>query len=273
MCAILIDRRDLDRAREYANDVILVAPDHWAGHYLLAKLFLEDEDMVEARDAWETAVQRGYLEASGFPDISSEFREPEELLDHYISLAKSKIQAGQWAAADATLMRTQDIADLDFTQEQILGKIAHVDCMLGKIALEMADFDGAIESLERAEFGANSPCSDDGSLALAQAGRDSLALPFERSWIEVRPMRYQGNKGEPGTIRLRLGKSYYSAQATHLLGEGRDEMLARADTSAPGYLVEGGGAYRVDFDLRGQMLKAAGHGVTALFLLTLLLVL
>ena len=274
MCAILIDRRDLDRAREYANDVILVAPDHWAGHYLLAKLFLEDEDMVEARDAWETAVQRGYLEASGFPDISSEFREPEELLDHYISLAKSKIQAGQWAAADATLMRTQDIADLDFTQEQILLKTAHVDCMLGKIALEMADFDGAIESLEQAESVPNSPCRDDGSLALAQAGRDSLALiPVERSRIEVLAMRYQGNQGEPGTIRLRLGKSYYSAQAIHLLGEGRDEMLARADTSTQGYLVEGGGAYRVDFDLRGQMLKAAGHGVTALFLLTLLLVL
>jgi tetratricopeptide (TPR) repeat protein len=274
MCAILIDRRDLDRAREYANDVILVAPDHWAGHYLLAKLFLEDEDMVEARDAWETAVQRGYLEASGFPDISSEFREPEELLDHYISLAKTQIQDGQRAAADATLMRTQDIADLDFTQERILGKIAHVDCMLGMIALAMADFDGAIESLERAELVTNSSCSDDGALALAQAGRDSLALiPVERSWIEVRPMRYQGKQGEPGTIRLHLGKSYYTAQATHLLGEGRDELAARADTSAPGYLVEGGGAYRVDFDLRKQMLKATGHGMTALILLTLLLAL
>jgi tetratricopeptide (TPR) repeat protein len=274
MCAILIDRRDLDRAREYADDVTLVAPDHWAGYYLLAKLFLEDEDMVEARNSWETAVRRGFLVSSGFPDISSEFREPEELLDHYISLAKAQIQDAQRAAADATLMRTQDIADLDFTQEQILEKIALVDCMLGKIALAMEDFEGAIESLERAEFVPNSPCSDDGSMALAQAGRDSLALiPVERSWIEVRPMQYQGNQGEPGTIRLRLGKSYYSARATHLMGEGRDEMAARADTSAPDYLVEGGGAYRVDFDLRRQVLSAAGHGVTALVLLTLLLAL
>jgi tetratricopeptide (TPR) repeat protein len=274
MCVILIDRRDLDRAREYANDVILVAPDHWAGHYLLAKLFLEDEDMVEARNAWETAVRRGFLVTSGFPDISSEFREPEELLDHYISQAKAQIQDGQLAAADATLMRTQDIAELDFTQEQILGKIALVDCMLGRIALAMADFEGAIESLERAGFVPSSPCNDDGSLALAEAGRDSLALiPVERSWIKVRPMRYQGNQGEPGTIRLRLGKSYFSARATHLMGEGRDEMAARSDTSAPGYLVEGGGAYRVDFDLRRQMLNAAGHGVTALVLVTLLLAL
>jgi hypothetical protein len=171
-------------------------------------------------------------------------------------------------------MRTQDIADLDFTQERVLGKIAHVDCMLGKIALAMADFAGAIESLERAEFVTNSPCSDDSALALAYAGRDSLALiPVERSWIKVRPMRYQGHQGEPGSILLRLGKSYYGAQATHLLGDGRDELAARVDTSAPGYLVEGGGAYRVDFDLRKQMMKATGHGMTALFLLTLLLAL
>lgn len=281
LCMILIERRELDRAREYADHVIFVAGDHWAGHYLLALIFLEDEDMVEARKAWEMVTRIGndlpgarYVPTSDYPDLSLRFKETEEQFDDYIAKARALIAQQRWFEADAILMRTQDLANLDFTADRILDKYGGVDCMLGQIALEMEDYDGAVDSFQRARFSPNRQCDYDDGLRRARDGQERIAsLPTERSWIPVQPMLYRQSHGRPGTVRLALGRDYLTSEAKQLLGGDRSEAAAEAVEDEMEYLVEGGGAYRVEFDVRRQLWRSVGHGLSAVVLLTVLLAL
>ena len=265
MCLRLIERREFDLARQYAEDVIFVAPDFWYGYYLMTSLYLAQDDMVNAKVWWELTLLHGYEPTPGFPPLK--VLPPEEQLAKLLNDADELMSERRWPEADAMLMRTQDIQDLAMTAD-VVERLGRADIMMGEISLELQDFEWAIESLEFAE----STPEVKRLIARAQAGKDSLeSIPFVRSWIPVRPMKYRGISGAPGVVGLVLGRDYLETQATGELGGGRSERVAV--TAADGqYLVEGGRAYRVEFDVRRQLRGAVTYGITVATLLSLLLV-
>ena len=265
MCLRLIERREFDRARQFARDVIFVAPDYWMGYYLMTSLYLAQDDMVNAKIRWEDTLRKGYRSTPRFPPL--EVLPPEKQLAKLLHDASQLMAERRWPEADATLMRTQDIQDLALTAE-VVEKLRRADIMLGEISLELQDFEWAIEILEFAD-----PTPEvKRLLARAQAGKDYQdSIPFERSWIPVRPIKYRGISGAPGVVSLVLGHDYLETRATGELGGGRSERVASIAADGHDYLVEGGRAYRVEFDVRRQLRRAVTHGLTVVALLSLLL--
>jgi hypothetical protein len=282
MCLRLIERREFVRAQKFADDVIFVAPDFWQGYYLMTSLYLAQDDMVNANIWWEDTLSKRtkeqigddgktvpprqqYVPTERFPSLS--ILPPEDQLAKLLNDADELMSELRWPEADAMLMRTQDIQDLAMTAD-VVERLGRADIMMGEISLELQDFEWAIESLEFAE----STPEVKRLIARAQAGKDSLeSIPFVRSWIPVRPMKYRGISGAPGVVGLVLGRDYLETQATRELGGGRSERVAV--TAADGqYFVEGGRAYRVEFDVRRQLRGAVTYGIKVATLLSLLLV-
>jgi|GEM_PF-2071212 len=274
LCLLRIENGRLEEAAEFAEDVQYVAPRLWHGYYLMARVHEENRDFVRASVENQQAQRFGYLPTQEFPEIIV-FDEPLEQLRHFVSGGREYMGREEWVEAEDMLMLTQDVEDLPGTDE-VYALFSEIDFRLGEIAFHLEDCETAVGYMEIA--------LEDGYPATARErqlliGASDCAALQQEVIVDVRPIAYEplqfaGLGGAFGDLHLDIrGQNFMDIQSRTLLGGERSRRLRPIEGErAHTYLVQGGGAYRMDFDIREQLKKAAIHSGSALLLIGILLV-
>lgn len=271
-CLRRIERGDYKRATQYAGHVIHAAPDFWHGYYLQARIHLEQEDMVNAKRSWEAVEARHYNPSPMYPSLAAEIIADElSLFNHYVERAERHLRNKEWIEADAVFLKAEDVEGYAYTEE-VTKKLDAVDYMMGQIALELEDYNHAVERLEDLLETEEPPSGTQQLLDRARAKKDSVDnISVERIHIDIAPPEWRSLAGAYGIIKIDTGKDYVASSMSHAE---RSRIRTISQTVAAGqgvYPVEGGRVYKVEFDKRNQLRNAAVHGLSVLFLFSLLL--
>ena len=274
LCINRIGEGRFEEAIEFAEDVKFVAPKLWHGYYLMARLYEANRDFVRASEEIKMANEFGYQPTREFPPIVV-FEEPVDQLKYFLSVGTRYINQGRWVEAEDMLMLTQDIEDLTGTDE-VYAIFSEVDFRMGLIAFHLEDCSTALDYMQIAIDDGYKPTKADqikvsDAAECAELQEDTIV---DKRRIEYERLRFVGLGGAYGEMKLNIkDKSYIDVDAQSLLGNGRSRDLANLEAGQEYvYLIQGGGAYRVEFDIRNQLKRAAIQGASFLTLLSLLLV-
>jgi hypothetical protein len=276
LCLRRIKDGRLEEAGEFAEDVQYVAPTLWHGYYLMARVHEASRDFVRASVEIQQAHKYGYNpEVAGeeFPEIIV-FNEPMEQLRHFLSEGRRYMSRDEWIEAEDMLMLTQDVEDLPGTDE-VYALFSEIDFRFGEIAFHLADCETAVGYIEIAiEDGYPATAKDRQLLSDASdCAEIQREVIVDQRPITYEPLQFAGVGGAYGDVHLDVrGKDFIDINSRTLLGGDRSRRLRPIEGErAHTYLVQGGGAYRMEFDMRNQLKKAVIHSGSALLIIGLLL--
>jgi hypothetical protein len=273
LCLRRIEAGRLEEAGGFAEDVQYVAPALWHGYYLMARVHEANRDFVRASVENQQAQKYGYLPTQQFPPIIV-FDEPMEQLRHFLSVGRKYMSRDEWIEAEDMLMLTQDVEDLPGTDD-VYALFSEIDFRLGEIAFRLEDCETAVGYMEIAiEDGY--PATARERLLLSEASdcaEFQIEVVVDQRPITYEPLQFVGVGGAYGGVHLDIrGRDFMDINSRTLLGRDSSRRLRPTEGErAHTYQVQGGGAYRLDFDMRNQLKKAVIHSGSALLIIGILL--
>ena len=264
-----VEQGELDEGRRYAEDVMVVAPEHWAGYYLTAIAYWEEDDRVAARNWWKEVKARNFVPEPGWKDYTAEIEaDPEQVFRDYLGYARAMMARNEWIEAEKFLLRTQNIQEELPPEPWVAQELAEVDFMLGQIAYNLQDWHGCMESMDFAEFGGISAARI--SPIKSRCAEGASRPPPTPTPVVPLPPEFSAY-GPYTSVRLDLGRSYLDFEVREVASGGKTGRRARALEESGQFEVQGGRAYRVAINVVGQLRRSALHAVVTALTMSILL--
>ena len=266
MCKRRIQGGLYEVAREFADHVIRVAPDHWRGYYLMTLIYHEQEkDLINADRWWTQAIAHGFNATPQWPEI--EMIPVEDFIDFYLQEGRELMEKEKWVEAEAKFIRIFDTpVPVD---EEVRRKFAEVYFRLGLISSLLGDCGAGKRNMELGER-QGFESSDSLNPLIDRAYKCVSVLdPPDSLGIQKIPRRVLKGYGMVHVDLNRLGFLDVGAQID--MGEGDIEPAEEVMDVSNTFQVQGRGVYRVEVDIRRQLRNMALQGTAFLATLTLLI--
>jgi tetratricopeptide (TPR) repeat protein len=270
-----VDKGLYPEAEQFARDVIRVAPNFWVGYWLMAVTYLKRGDLVSVKNWWERAKRRDFVVVKNFYNLDPFILEPKEAL-HNSLLAGRRLmdtdteEEKDWIAAEDALMAVQNI---NFTtkDDDIKKMLAEVYFRIGEIAYHLQDYEVAVQYLKYGIRQGYRP-RHAGRLIEEAEKWAVYEWPMDPRLLSVHPIQFPEFPRGFGSVHLNLGGRKFLEVQTEIK-EGKTQAKSAQELDAHIYGVAGGRAYKMVFDIRKQLRKAALQGGSAVLLMGILLML
>jgi len=270
-----VDKGLYPEAEQFARDVIRVAPNFWVGYWLMAVTYLKRGDLVSVEDWWERAKRRDFVVVKNYYNLDPFILEPKEALYNSLLAGRRLMDTDteeekDWIAAEEALMAVQNI---NFTtkDDDIKKMLAEVYFRIGEIAYHLQDYEVAVQYLK---YGMRQGYRPRHAGRLIEEAEEWAVYewPVDPRPLSVHPIQFPEFPRGFGSVHLNLGGREFLEVQTEIK-EGKTQAKSAQELDAHIYGVAGGRGYKMVFDIRKQLRKAALQGGSAVLLMGILLML
>ena len=244
-------------------------------HLALEAIDLKRGDLVSVEDWWERAKRRDFVVVKNYYNLDPFILEPKEALYNSLLAGRRLMDTDteeekDWIAAEEALMAVQNI---NFTtkDDDIKKMLAEVYFRIGEIAYHLQDYEVAVQYLK---YGMRQGYRPRHAGRLIEEAEEWAVYewPVDPRPLSVHPIQFPEFPRGFGSVHLNLGGREFLEVQTEIK-EGKTQAKSAQELDAHIYGVAGGRGYKMVFDIRKQLRKAALQGGSAVLLMGILLML